>query len=628
MIPKSADSALFRAACQSIKMASLNTNSELAVLLLQLLARGELPATRVAEIAAAAWRDGWGRNDPLATDLARLFETNHKQNMLRRVIAAATRAGFMNQAAKPYETKVRGPGGSEMTQEIFLPSEIYYHETKNAGGNLQPWCLSPAELASDSGLGRTMREWCEDPQVNVTEHQDRVAAFGLHADGATYTTTNRAGGTKSVIVCSMNIISASDKSRRGKRHLLFVISKKKLCDCGCSAFHTLQDCFAVVAWAMGHLAAGQWPARRHDGREWSRVDRKNRVFTEQPLPRAALLMLRGDWEWMCLCFRFRLPSQDLFCWLCNATLSPGPLCYRNFRPDAAHRSTLISHRVYLEACSASGSEVSTIFRSPGTKLHHAAVDSMHGGDSGIFCDAIGSLFWLHITNKNWYANKTVGLADLNAKIGKYYTANRDKRLTQVTPLSEVQIKSATLGYPYLKASAAGARHLADFCVALAFEHLHGAGTRGPFRFRPTHTLAGQADLHNQLVAECFQGLAAYHRSCAALPFRPADCKAALYRFLQSFSDVHHMWRAGIPEDAQSSLPWHARPKAHMMQHLIEDKIDIFGSPMLFWCYGDEDYVGVIKRVCQMTKHPATLETRVGQKAMIMAGCQLWRELKT
>ena len=58
---------------------------------------------------------------------------------------------------------------------------------------------------------------------------------------------------------------------------------------------------------------------------------------------------------------------------------------------------------------------------------------------------------------------------------------------------------------------------------------------------------------------------------------------------------------------------------HMMQHLVEDKITLFGSPMMFWCYGDEDYVGVIKGVCSMTKHPLTLEARVTEKTQIMAG---------
>ena len=33
-------------------------------------------------------------------------------------------------------------------------------------------------------------------------------------------------------------------------------------------------------------------------------DRRFRT-TDVHLPRAALLMVRGDWEWLCQCFRFR-----------------------------------------------------------------------------------------------------------------------------------------------------------------------------------------------------------------------------------------------------------------------------------------------------------------------------------
>ena len=46
-------------------------------------------------------------------------------------------------------------------------------------------------------------------------------------------------------------------------------------------------------------------------------------------------------------------------------------------------------------------------------LDHTAPDSMHAGDLGPFQDAMGSLFWLHVTNKEFYHNKTVGTERLS-----------------------------------------------------------------------------------------------------------------------------------------------------------------------------------------------------------------------
>jgi hypothetical protein len=64
----------------------------------------------------------------------------------------------------------------------------------------------------------------------------------------------------------------------------------------------------------------------------------------------------------------------------------------------------------------------------------------------------------------------------------------------------------------------------------------------------------------------------------------------------------------------------------LLQHLVEEKIQLFGSPNSFHCYMDEDFVGVVKGVCAASKHPATLERRVSEKCQIMAGVTAWEVL--
>ena len=191
--------------------------------------------------------------------------------------------------------------------------------------------------------------------------------------------------------------------------MVFVLSKRKLCNCGCSGFHTIQAFMKMFAWSMSFLAKGTWPSARHNDIPFTARERKLRIMGPRIELRAGLLQLRGDWEWMTVCFRFRSPSQNLFCYMCNCTREDGPMCYLHTQPNAAHRGTMISHRAYLEAVAAEGGELSSIFQSPGMRFEYAAGDSMHAGDLGPFQDAIGSLFWMHVTCKRLYRNKAAGL---------------------------------------------------------------------------------------------------------------------------------------------------------------------------------------------------------------------------
>ena len=113
----------------------------------------------------------------------------------------------------------------------------------------------------------------------------------------------------------------------------------------------------------------------------------------------------------------------------------------------------------------------------------------------------------------------------------------------------------------------------------------------------------------------------YHEACAAEPFSEQDCKAAVYTYLEHLEALRQLWRDGLATpDAHQRLPFWIRPKAHLLQHLVEEKIGYWGSPSSFWCYYDEAFVGSIKSTCaSASRHPATLETVVGEKCMLLAG---------
>ena len=146
-------------------------------------------------------------------------------------------------------------------------------------------------------------------------------------------------------------------------------------------------------------------------------------------------------------------SSEQFCYLCDATQT-GPLGYANFAADAAHRATLMDHLMYLGKCVAECEEPSTIFESPGVGLKHVAIDVMHSGDLGPFADAVGSLFYLEIMNKDWYPCAAAGIHALNTELRDYDRAN--PTFSPCT-LTRFMIMSKDPGFPSLKAKAAHTR---------------------------------------------------------------------------------------------------------------------------------------------------------------------------
>ena len=444
---------------------------------------------------------------------------------------------------------------------------------------------------------------------------------GVHCDGVSYTTTIRAGGSKAVLVASMNVISATSDKKKNLRQPLFVVRKGRLCDCGCGGYCSLQEIFGVISWSMQCLLRGRSPSSRHDGSAWTREDLEHRMPRDQDIPQAALTQIRGDWEWLESCFRIRSVNAQIFCWMCDTTTSPGPNCYHDFTPTAAHRATAITHEQYITACAVEGQSPSTILRSPGARMDYLAVDSMHAADLGCFQDALGSLFYLEIDNKQWHRNRGLGMVSLNAMLNQFYDANaHHKDFSKVTPLTVQQIITAVPGHPLLKAKAAQTRQLAEFGLVLANRHLHGSGPDKPaFRFRHTHRLAARTQEHLAHLVHLFEGMVEYTQACAAKPFEIEPCRQGMYKFLTSLESLHVMWREGLDLEQQRHQPFHVRPKAHMLQHLVEDKLLLWGSPSNFWCYRDEDYVGAVKTIASKTKHPKTLEKRVAEKLMILAG---------
>jgi hypothetical protein len=565
-------------------------------------------------LASSAWRDGWGRNNALARKLAKPgVDADKVTNAARDIVSAAKEAGIGSTSAQPYFVDLPHNKGQ---LGILLPHETFADMVAQ-GGRPEKWCLRAEDR--DTPLWRLREQWCSHPEVQIAgDAVSRVALIGLHADGVSYSSSIRAGEQKKVIVCCINVISAMEDGLSLKRQPCFVIQSSRLCPCGCSGYHTYQKLFDVVSWSFQCLAEGVAPTRRHDTNAWTEHDAKARMRGGTPLPLAGLVQVRGDWEWLAMCFRLRWYTAETFCWMCGTSSHEDePEYFGQFAPDAPHRGTLLSHGDYLRSCAREGMQPANILKCPGMSIDYLVVDSMHASDLGCFADAVGGLFWCEVTCKAWHRNQLNGLLHLNAELKNYYSANKTLGLSSLYPLSLSQLKGEG-GRPVLKAKAAQCRHVADFCLQLAYKHKHGTEHRPAFSFRGR--LSGREQEHLDLMIEMFHGLVDYHRSCSAEVFSEDDCRDAMYRFLRALAGLHVLWREGVVGTKErNAMPFPLRPKAHLLQHLVEEKIQIWGSPSSFWCYKDEDFIGTVKTICVKSSHPSTIEARVLEKLVILEG---------
>ena len=597
------------APCLGVRFA-LAAMLKLSFHLLKMFSEGSLTAVSVQRLAAAAVEDGWGADDAVARKLARLGTSGkHSSHVLRDLVRLIPYLGIAPAMPEPYYVSVPGKGGAMRKVGCFLPHE-QAHLTISKDG-LQRYLITPEEFQQGDGLGRVLLQWAAGQEIDPDAAKE-FAAIGLHADGVSYNATQRVGQSRSAAVSAWNFISAPADGDRGARHLFFAVSKKLLCDCGCEGFHTIDALNAVFAWSMLWLMLGVCPGARHDGSPWTAHDRRYRLCGNLSV-RAALLQVRGDWEWLAQAFRLRHYSAEEFCWCCDATHA-GPMSYLNFAGNAPWRASLVGHMEYFLRLARRGFAPSALFKAPGFVYEYLTIDSMHCVDLGVFADFAGSLFWMEISNKTLHDSYAAGLTWLNEQLADFYAAS--------TGLSEFiaslpAIKPTDGGFPSLKSKAAQCRHLAPFLVYLARRH-----ARMNYQIEDAR-LNHSSARYRELVVELADNAVSYHRSCEAIPFSEQACQSAMSTFLVKYAEMRLLFRTGIPEAEQAAQPFGCRPKHHMAEHLVREKIQLYGSPRQFWCYGDEDFIGLVKRICACTAHPRTMERRLLSKYTLYAALRAW-----
>ena len=167
------------------------------------------------------------------------------------------------------------------------------------------WDLGTEDvLLAVPNLDRIGKDHLENMRVKLGT--DKVIGIGLHGDGVPCNYDR----TESVFAISLNLPGVDGKWQN-MRIPLVVLPKGRICD------ETMHDIFEVIAWSLRHLLAGTWPSSRHNGEPWRKGSDKRRSKRKGSLVRAALVEVRGDWEFYSQVFGFPYHNEKAgICWRC------------------------------------------------------------------------------------------------------------------------------------------------------------------------------------------------------------------------------------------------------------------------------------------------------------------------
>ena len=153
-------------------------------------------------------------------------------------------------------------------------------------------------------LDRIGKELLEKMKVELGT--DKVMGLGLHGDGIPCNYDR----TESVFAISVNLPGVGGKWQN-MRIPIVVLPKSRVCA------ETMHDVFEVIAWSLRHLLAGCWPNCRHNGEPWNATDKARSKQQGSLGIKAALVEVRGDWEFYSQVFGFPYHNEtDGICWRC------------------------------------------------------------------------------------------------------------------------------------------------------------------------------------------------------------------------------------------------------------------------------------------------------------------------
>ena len=173
------------------------------------------------------------------------------------------------------------------------------------------------------------------------------------------------------------------------------------------------------------------------------------------------------------------------------------------------------------------------------------------------------------------------------------------KANKVPPRIQGQLTAARIrstsdsGYPKLKAKGAQVRHVAPFSLEVAKRFARPGDPRTCPEARHDQLIIGI----NQLLCELYQIMA------TSSQFFTEGAKARIRYIGNAMPQLYQELYAAAARLGVKA--WKMTPKAHLVQELLLYQCQVWGNPAYYWCYCDEDLVGLTVEIAQSC-HPATL----------------------
>jgi len=353
---------------------------------------------------------------------------------------------------------------------------------------------------------------------------------------------------------------------------------------------TLHDFYLGVHWTLSAAVLGKWP--RRDFLQQPVSGPGQTVCTERAKQlqgedlaggiRIGFTGNDGDYKWHKETFKFDAYNNNKCCHRCGACKDDIRTVYTDFTQGAGWRGTIKTTQSYFDSV---GAAVSPLALVPGWTPLLARTDIMHNLFAGSGNKFVGSALVELVQEGRFGGIPGRGYSWARAlKVAwlKFKRFCRKHGLTTSQPVfTRARLNYETnLSAPSIKAKAFDTRVLIAWCSELCIE-----------------AALTDDSLHAQMRASTAWGIAEFCRIIELsgrhmTPTEVAAAREAGQTFLQCFG-----WLAREAIDAKKST-WPLKPKMHQFDHLLDDLVMDMLNPRFWWNFGNEDFLGTLKRIAQ------------------------------
>ena len=393
--------------------------------------------------------------------------------------------------------------------------------------------------------------------------------IGVHGDAGPYSKQD------SLLTISWNGLLGGGTTRT-KRFVFTFVRKADY------TAETLDRIFTLLSWSMNSMASGRHPELDWDNRHIPNPS-KAALAGEYT---GVLTQIRGDWQFYCEIFQFPPWNGAVrMCWLCRASGAIRRLGFTDCSEQAGWRGTCWTDETWRAHLKGLGYAIPILLLLVvGLRLECITIDALHSIDLGFASHVVGNTFWETIRRHAW----SPGDQDANAAaLDKAMVAHcKDTNVPSRVQgqLSKERIRSTSdSGYPKLKAKGAQTRHLAPFSLEVAKR----------FQRHEPHPMAR----HDAIVVAVNALLCKLYRLMATSSQFFTD--EAKRQIVEIGNQLPQLYQQLYTEAARAGVKaWKMTPKVHLVQHLLIYHAMLWGNPAYYWCYCDEDLVGLVVEIAQ------------------------------